>query len=103
LFVGNVPGAIAIGAIFDTACLVMQEKCDGTGSCWIYDTQFISEGIFWACVIVKSISTLGFILSLLLYKAPPHEEEVLALDGPEKTDKPLGEDNVALESSFTYM
>ena len=71
---GNVPGPIVFGIVFDTACLVWQEKCDGRGSCWIYDTQFLAEGIFWACVIVKLISSAGFFLALVLYRPPPPEQ-----------------------------
>ena len=78
IIAGNVPGPILIGAVFDTSCLILQEKCDGYGSCWIYDTAFISSGIFWTCLIVKAISALGFSLALLLYKPP--KTEVLELD-----------------------
>ena len=57
-----------MGAIFDTACILMQENCDGSdGSCWIYDTEFISEGLVWAGVIVKSFSSLCFLVTYLLY------------------------------------
>ena len=48
----------------------------GQGSCWIYDTQFLAEGIFWACFIVKGISSFTFLLALLLYKPPPAEENL---------------------------
>ena len=70
---GNVPGPIVFGVIFDTACLVWQYRCDERGSCWIYDSLFVAEGIFWACVVVKSISSLGFLLALLVYRPPPDE------------------------------
>ena len=75
------PGPIVFGIVFDTACLVWQEKCDGRGSCWIYDTEFLAAGIFWACVVVKLISSLGFLLALILYRPPPAQtDDVITTD-----------------------
>ena len=70
------PGPIIFGLVFDVACLVWQETCDGgEGSCWIYDTQFLAEGIFWACIVVKGVSTLGFLMAYCLYRPPAEDAE----------------------------
>ena len=53
----------------------MQEKCDGTGSCWIYDTEFISVAIVWTGVIVKGVSTLCFLIIYIMYRHPSSEED----------------------------
>ena len=65
-----------MGAIFDQACILDQVKCDGSGSCWIYDTDFISRGIVWAGVIVKGISALCFAITYLIYRSSLVKEEV---------------------------
>ena len=63
----------------------------GQGSCWIYDTQFLAEGIFWACIVVKGISSLGFLLALILYKPPPGGEDgdEVVIDMDIDKDKPI--------------
>ena len=101
---GNVPGPIVFGVIFDTACLVWQYRCDERGSCWIYDSLFVAEGIFWACVVVKSISSLGFLLALLVYRPPPDEtiDEIDVTDSKDdviqkKEPLPNGVDNIKSE------
>ena len=107
VFVGNVPGPIVFGIIFDTACLVWQVRCEEQGSCWIYDSLFVAEGIFWACVIVKCISSLGFLLALLLYRPPPAEtcDEIDVKDGKtEVTDQVAsanGYENITFEHNGT--
>ena len=101
---GNVPGPIVFGVIFDTACLVWQYRCDERGSCWIYDSLFVAEGIFWACIVVKSISSLGFLLALLVYRPPPDEtiDEIDVTDSKDdviqkKEPLPNGVDNIKSE------
>ena len=83
---GNVPGPIIFGLVFDVACVVWQTTCEGEeGSCWIYDSQFVAEGIFIACLVVKGVSTLSFLLAYCLYK-PPDQEEILVKETTVKTD-----------------
>ena len=81
------PGPILLGAIFDVACLLYQETCEGQGSCWVYDTQFISEGIVWACLVVKSVSGLSFLLALICYKAPDNTSDEINMIVEEEKGK----------------
>lgn len=88
------PGAIIIGAIFDSSCLVYQESCDvELGSCWIYDTQFIAQGLCVVGIVIKAISALCFGSALLLYKPPPpvvNEIGTVVLRNKDKKDRSNG-------------
>ena len=95
------------GIIFDTVCLVWQVRCEEQGSFWIYDSLFVAEGIFWACV--KCISSLGFLLALLLYRPPPAEtcdeidvKDAATLDISKVADDSKSVDNKAYDLS-TYL
>ena len=103
--VGNVPGPIVFGAIFDTACLVWQVRCEEQGSCWIYDSLFVAEGIFWACVIVKCISSLGFLLALLLYRPPPAEtcDEIDVIDAATLDISKVANDSKSVDNKAYHL
>ncbi|ELT88560.1 hypothetical protein CAPTEDRAFT_147857 [Capitella teleta] len=80
---GNVPFPILMGVLFDNSCLVWQEKCDETTSCWIYDTDTMSVKLTLMLAVVKVISFVAFLLSYLAFKAPEEAQPTIKdiLDG----------------------
>ena len=36
---GSIPYPLIFGAIADSACLIWEQSCGGTGNCWLYDTE----------------------------------------------------------------
>ena len=65
-----VPFPIILGAVFDKACLVWEEKCGAKGSCWIYDGVFLSRGITIWIMSASVITIVLYGISLKLYKEP---------------------------------
>ena len=77
VFLGQFPGPIIFGLIFDQACLVWQEKCDDVGACWVYGSAHLSWGFFYITIVVKCISCLSYVAALCLYRAPQTETTVI--------------------------
>ena len=83
---GQFPAPIVLGLIFDQACLVwQQQKCsDDVGACWIYDSSYLSTGMFYLSILVKLISCVTFLAALCVYKAPKSagavDDETLTID-----------------------
>ncbi|XP_070533600.1 solute carrier organic anion transporter family member 4C1-like [Ptychodera flava] len=67
---GGVPGPIIFGAIIDSSCLVWQETCGTTGSCWIYDNREFGVKWFIVGVVFYILCIVFYFLALLTYKAP---------------------------------
>ena len=68
---GNVLGPIILGTVFDMSCSLWQEDCGSRGSCWVYDGSMLALGFLGLCFVVKVISTLSYILAIVLYHPPP--------------------------------
>ena len=71
---GHVPGPIIFSAIFDSSCLVWQEKCDQKGSCWTYDSSALSWGMSWVVFTASGVNAICWSISLVLYKPPDHRK-----------------------------
>ena len=69
------PGPIVLGEILDSSCLIWQEKCGDTGSCWVYENRSIGEKLSLSLLAVKCVSLTFFSLALFFYK-PPKEDDV---------------------------
>nr|XP_002731060.1 PREDICTED: solute carrier organic anion transporter family member 4C1-like [Saccoglossus kowalevskii] len=70
---GAIPGPILIGAAIDSSCLVWQEVCGDTGTCWIYDNHTFGLKFVVIGTVVAGIGLIGCIVALLVYKPPPEE------------------------------
>lgn len=59
-----VPYPILYGAVFDSACLVWEDKCGRPGVCWIYDTDWLRyayHGLSVAILTVALLFELGLV------------------------------------------
>lgn len=59
-----VPYPILYGAVFDSACLVWEDKCGRPGVCWIYDTDWLRyayHGLSVAILIVALLFEVGLV------------------------------------------
>ncbi|XP_070533589.1 solute carrier organic anion transporter family member 4C1-like [Ptychodera flava] len=72
---GTIPGPIVIGALIDSSCLVWQEVCDVTGSCWIYDNDAFGLKFTVVGMIGFGISSLLYVAMIWVYKPPPEENQ----------------------------
>ena len=75
MVVGMIPFPIVLGVFFDKSCLVWEERCGETGSCWVYDGVALSRGITAAVFVAGAITALLYALALKLYKAPQEMEK----------------------------
>ncbi|XP_033100136.1 solute carrier organic anion transporter family member 4A1-like [Anneissia japonica] len=66
----NVPGPILYGAIIDSQCLLWEEQCDGSKTCWLYDNKRFSHLTLAIMILLKLISLAFFSLALFIYKPP---------------------------------
>ncbi|XP_002731058.1 solute carrier organic anion transporter family member 4C1-like [Saccoglossus kowalevskii] len=71
---GSVPGPIVFGAVIDSSCLVWQEQCGKTGSCWIYDNHMFAVKIVVLSAIGCGIASLAYALAVCTYRPPPDTE-----------------------------
>ena len=70
---GNVPAPQILGALFDRSCIVWQESCGETGSCWIYDSDELAWALSWVTFLVSAGCGLCILLGLILYRPPPED------------------------------
>ncbi|XP_077990641.1 solute carrier organic anion transporter family member 4C1-like [Glandiceps talaboti] len=68
---GSVPGPIVIGILIDSSCLIWQEVCDNTGSCWIYDNDQFGLKFTVVGLVGLGITAFLFLAVILVYKPPP--------------------------------
>jgi organic anion transporter 4A/organic anion transporter 4C len=74
-----------MGAVFDSTCVVWQEKCGGRGSCWVYDSVQLGFRVFIMAVIVKLMGAMFFTMTLCFYKAPIENTDTSLSDNTEET------------------
>jgi len=65
---GNVPGPIIIGALFDSSCLYRQEECGNRGNCWVYDNKLLSLRIFLVCSVIMTVSLASAFCAWLFFR-----------------------------------
>jgi len=68
-----VPFPIVLGKIFDNACLLWKYECGERGSCWVYDSNYLSKGLAIVMVFSKIIIVTCYFIALRYYQ-PPDEE-----------------------------
>ena len=77
---GNIPGPLITGAIFDSACILrneLQEQCGLVGNCLVYDNFALSIRSMVLFLVSIIISTVFSVLAWLTYpKAKPQEEKL---------------------------
>uniref|UniRef100_A0A1E1X844 Solute carrier organic anion transporter family member n=1 Tax=Amblyomma aureolatum TaxID=187763 RepID=A0A1E1X844_9ACAR len=59
-----IPYPILYGAIFDSACLVWEDKCGRPGVCWLYDTdrlRYAYHGLSVAILVVAILFEVGLV------------------------------------------
>ena len=72
---GMVPFPIILGAVFDKACLVWEDKCGEKGSCWIYDGKLLSRGITAWILSAGVLTAVLYGVALKMYKMPADDLE----------------------------
>ncbi|XP_077868619.1 solute carrier organic anion transporter family member 4A1-like [Saccoglossus kowalevskii] len=81
---GSIPGPIVFGAVIDRSCILWEEKCGSSGTCWQYDNPMMSLYLFIVAAGLKVLSLLFFSLALCTYKPPMQEtaedHEGIAID-----------------------
>ena len=100
LFTGNVPGPLIFGAIFDKFCMVWQEYCDDTGSCWLYESEGLSVGLTMSVVIGGAFIALCFLLSLIVYKPPKSETDEIDVTDEAKEAETESNSGVPVKDDF---
>ena len=59
---GNIPGPIIVGAIFDSSCAFWQEECGDRGNCYILNNEDLSLRLFLVSAAIRALSVLfGFL------------------------------------------
>lgn len=66
---GTIPSPIVFGSLIDQACLLKQNK--DQGSCFLYENSQMSRFTFITCAIYEVIGTTFFFIALVLCRAPP--------------------------------
>lgn len=84
-----VPYPILYGAVFDSACLVWEDKCGRPGVCWIYDTDWLRyayHGLSVAILIVALLFEVGLVYHS--NRMTDFYSDAAAPVTPEQPDKP---------------
>ena len=87
---GNIPGPILIGAFIDYSCILWNNDCSSSSTCWIYDSQKMSSYLYGSLVVVKLISTTFFMLSWWFYTKIPVIDSSKTNDLKDFNDTPNG-------------
>ncbi|KAL8589517.1 hypothetical protein ACOMHN_015903 [Nucella lapillus] len=68
---GTVVGPIITGRMLDNTCQVWRESCSGASlSCWLYDTDLMSNSAFFGVAGTKVLSIFFCVMALRLYRPP---------------------------------
>jgi len=54
--IGNIPGPIVVGAVFDSSCLYWQEECGDRGKCYVYNNHNLTLRLFSMTTGVRVLS-----------------------------------------------
>ncbi|XP_006811918.1 solute carrier organic anion transporter family member 4C1-like [Saccoglossus kowalevskii] len=74
-----IPGPIVMGIVVDSACVMWQEDCGDTGTCWIYDNHGFAMRFVVFGAAFTGLAMLCSLGALLTYKPPPepsNEEKI---------------------------
>ena len=74
---GNIPGPILIGAFIDQSCLLWDNSCGSSTTCWIYDSKKMGIYLTLSLVAIKLLSTFCFLLSWWFYRKESTESQDL--------------------------
>lgn len=80
--IGNIPGPIVYGIVFDSACKYFRYDigCGTSGNCWVYDNTQLS----WSLMLIIIIGMfLNFFFGFLTWITYPKLEDTP--EDPEKT------------------
>ncbi|XP_071502460.1 solute carrier organic anion transporter family member 4A1-like [Diadema antillarum] len=67
---GTVPSPIIVGFFIDKSCLVWEEGCDGSKTCWLYQNADLAR-VFLLLALLSNAAALLFLLGALFsYKTP---------------------------------
>ena len=72
---GSIPGPILFGKLIDITCDLWQDHCGEQGSCFSYNNKQMSHNMLALVLSGKFLSSIFFLLALVLYKVPKHELE----------------------------
>ena len=76
LILGAIPGPILLGALIDSVCTLWEtDACDGSRNCWLYDNADFSEILLILTMVLRGVSLLFLVLSLVFYEPSGQEEE----------------------------
>ena len=67
LFPAFIPAPIYFGEVFDSQCLLWSASCDGSGSCFEYNTKKLPFVLFGTCLGLKLMTFL--FVTLAFYSA----------------------------------
>ncbi|EDV19629.1 uncharacterized protein TRIADDRAFT_968, partial [Trichoplax adhaerens] len=71
--VASIPGPIVIGAFIDRSCILWAKNCNGTSTCWVYDSKSISYYVVGTTAVVKFLGAICFFISWRYYKQSKKE------------------------------
>ena len=99
IFAGTIPSPILFGAIIDKSCLLWEDNCGDTGSCYFYDNFDQSISLMALALCFKASSFIFFTLSLCLYRPP----EVVDDETPELSTASLQMTELSKGSSMNSL
>ena len=69
LCAGGLPGPVLFGFVIDHACLLWEQKCDGsTGACLHYDNHQMAWLLFAVCAVCKLLNIVCGLIAWRTYK-----------------------------------
>ena len=85
---GNIPGPIVVGVIFDSSCAYWQEECGDRGNCYVLDNEDLSLRLFLVSAAARALSVIFGFLAWGLFNKTICNREIKA----EKSDEHQLED-----------
>lgn len=65
--IGDVPGPLIFGALFDATCISWNYECGERGNCWLYDKDKLSYAVVGTGVACSVIAVFCYFLSWMTY------------------------------------
>ncbi|RDD42635.1 Solute carrier organic anion transporter family member 4C1 [Trichoplax sp. H2] len=66
--IASIPGPIIVGAFIDRSCTLWTKDCDGSSTCWVYDSRSISYHVVGTIAVIKFLGAICFFISWRYYK-----------------------------------
>ena len=70
---GNVPGPLIFGVLFDASCILWEEECGRRGNCLVYDSSKLGIYLLSVALPCLFIAVCLFFLAWLTY--PRHRKQ----------------------------